>query len=75
MEGAMSPREVSNHLGLDELKGRNWQIFKTSAITGEGLQEGLDWYYPISLSFLHPESKEFNAFLFFRLINAISNKG
>ena len=44
MEGAMTPKEVNDHLGLDELKGRSWQIFSTSAITGQGLQEGLDWY-------------------------------
>lgn len=44
MEGAMTPAEVSAQMGLGDLKGRNWQIFKTSAVTGEGLQEGLDWY-------------------------------
>ena len=30
-------------LGLGALKNRNWAIFKTSAIKGDGLFEGLDW--------------------------------
>ncbi|OZJ04673.1 ADP-ribosylation factor-like protein 1 [Bifiguratus adelaidae] len=43
MESALSPSEVSNLLGLDTLKHRQWSIFKTSAVKGEGLTEGLDW--------------------------------
>jgi len=39
----MTSAEVSTHLDLSSLKGRPWQIFRTSAITGEGLKEGLDW--------------------------------
>ena len=30
-------------LGLSNIKNRDWAIFKTSAIKGEGLFEGLDW--------------------------------
>ena len=44
MANAMTPTEISEGLGLTALKGRQWQIFKTSAIKGEGLTEGLDWY-------------------------------
>ncbi|KAH8925304.1 ADP-ribosylation factor 3 [Atractiella rhizophila] len=40
---AMSAAEVSEGLGLDTLKGRQWSIFKSCAIKGEGLEEGLDW--------------------------------
>lgn len=42
MEGSMSVTEVSEFMGLTNLK-RNWTIFKCSAKTGEGLTEGLDW--------------------------------
>jgi len=43
MPNAMTPEEVSGGLGLSALKNRQWQIFKTSAVKGEGLNEGLDW--------------------------------
>jgi len=41
--GALSPEQISDCLGLANLKGRQWQIFKASAIKGIGLHEGLDW--------------------------------
>ncbi|GAA5935413.1 hypothetical protein JCM10213_004023 [Rhodosporidiobolus nylandii] len=40
---AMTPAEVSEGLGLDTLKNRQWSIHKSCAIKGEGLEEGLDW--------------------------------
>jgi ADP-ribosylation factor-like protein 1 len=43
IEGAMSPSEISNALGLAGLKNRTWAIFKTSAIKGEGLEEAMEW--------------------------------
>ncbi|CAG8478135.1 10792_t:CDS:2 [Diversispora eburnea] len=43
MVGAMSSAEVSDALGLGTLKNRQWSIFKTSAVKGDGLTEGLDW--------------------------------
>ncbi|KAI8845248.1 ADP-ribosylation factor family-domain-containing protein [Chytriomyces cf. hyalinus JEL632] len=43
LAGAMSAAEVSEHLGLTELRGRQWTIFKCSAMTGEGLTESMDW--------------------------------
>ncbi|KAJ3361363.1 ADP-ribosylation factor-like protein 1 [Allomyces macrogynus ATCC 38327] len=43
MEGALSPAQVSEQLGLSALKNRQWQIFRTSALKGEGLNEALDW--------------------------------
>jgi ADP-ribosylation factor-like protein 1 len=53
LEGALSPEEISEKLGLSKIKNRQvrkkkliflkWSIFKTSAKTGEGLKEGLDW--------------------------------
>lgn len=40
---AMPPAELSDALGLDTLKDRQWSIHKTCAIKGEGLEEALDW--------------------------------
>jgi ADP-ribosylation factor-like protein 1 len=42
----MTPGEVSDGLGLDTLKDRQWAIYKACAIKGEGLEEGLDWWVP-----------------------------
>lgn len=43
MEQAMTPTEVANALGLPALKDRKWQIFKTSATKGTGLDEAMEW--------------------------------
>lgn len=43
LNGAMSPNEVTEKLGLQSLKGRQWLVQGTSATTGQGLKEGLDW--------------------------------
>jgi len=43
MEGALDEAAISEALGLSQLKGRTWTIFKTSATKGVGLVEGLDW--------------------------------
>uniref|UniRef100_A0A2C9JDQ7 ADP-ribosylation factor-like protein 1 n=1 Tax=Biomphalaria glabrata TaxID=6526 RepID=A0A2C9JDQ7_BIOGL len=43
IEGAMTVTEVANSLGLPALKNRKYQIFKTSAIKGEGLDEAMEW--------------------------------
>merc|ERR1712135_213148 len=43
MEGAMSVAEVHQALGLDALKNRTFQIFKASAIRGDGLDESMEW--------------------------------
>ncbi|RXM33407.1 ADP-ribosylation factor-like protein 1 [Acipenser ruthenus] len=42
MEQAMTPTEVANSLGLSALKDRKWQIFKTSATKGTGLDEAME---------------------------------
>lgn len=39
----MSVPEVHKALGLDILRNRTFQIFKTSAIKGEGLDQAMDW--------------------------------
>ncbi|XP_046993747.1 ADP-ribosylation factor-like protein 1 [Schistocerca americana] len=43
IEGALSVAEVHQALGLDALKNRTFQIFKTSATKGEGLDAAMDW--------------------------------
>ena len=42
-KGAMTVAEVSQGLGLINIKDRQYHICKASAINGEGLQEGLEW--------------------------------
>lgn len=43
MDGAMTVAEVYSCLGLEALKDRTFQIFKTSAIRGEGLDQVMEW--------------------------------
>lgn len=43
LPGALSDAEVAEGLGLPQIKNRDWAIFKTSAVKGDGLFEGLDW--------------------------------
>ncbi len=43
LPGALSDAQIAEGLGLHDIKMRDWAIFKTSAIKGEGLFEGLDW--------------------------------
>ena len=42
-EGRLTPAQVSEGLGLTDLRSREWQIMGCSALTGEGLVEGMDW--------------------------------
>lgn len=41
--GAASAAEISEKLGLTDLKDREWTIVKSVATKGEGLDEGMDW--------------------------------
>lgn len=43
MAGCLTVAEVHQALGLDALKDRTFQIFKTSATKGEGLDQAMDW--------------------------------
>ncbi|CAI9761075.1 unnamed protein product [Fraxinus pennsylvanica] len=43
LPGAFDDAAVTESLELHKIKNRQWAIFKTSAIKGEGLFEGLDW--------------------------------
>jgi len=43
LPNALSCEQIADRLGLASLKSRQWAIFKTSAVKGDGLFEGLDW--------------------------------
>jgi len=43
MPGSLPEAEVSTALGLHTLKDRPWHIQKSSALSGDGLREGLEW--------------------------------
>ncbi|KAJ3035455.1 ADP-ribosylation factor-like protein 6 [Rhizophlyctis rosea] len=43
LEGGMTPTECANAMGLENIKDRNWNIVACNALTGEGLDEGVDW--------------------------------
>ena len=49
LNGALSPNEVTEKLGMGQLKGRNWLVQGTSAATGQGIKEGLDWMASVLL--------------------------
>ncbi|KAH8869767.1 ADP-ribosylation factor-like protein 1 [Schistosoma japonicum] len=43
ISGCMTISEVAQSLGLASIKNRRYQLFKTSALKGEGLEEAMDW--------------------------------
>ena len=43
LPNAMSAAELTDKLGLNAMRNRNWYIQATCATTGDGLYEGLDW--------------------------------
>ena len=49
LNGALSPTEVTKELEMENLKGRSWLVQGTSATTGQGLKEGLDWLASVLL--------------------------
>jgi ADP-ribosylation factor-like protein 1 len=42
-KGALNAQQVSEGLGLADIKNRQWSIQETSALRGAGLFEGFDW--------------------------------
>jgi ADP-ribosylation factor 1/2 len=40
---AMTPSEIADKLGLHKMRGREWYIQGTNAVSGDGLYEGMDW--------------------------------
>jgi hypothetical protein len=45
----MNPNEVTEKLQLKDLKERQWKVQGTSALTGQGLKECLDWMASVLL--------------------------
>ncbi|KAK2718627.1 ADP-ribosylation factor 4 [Artemia franciscana] len=43
LPNAMSPAELTDRLGLNQLRNRKWYIQAACATQGNGLYEGLDW--------------------------------
>ena len=43
MPKALNEGDIGNALGLNSIKDRPWSIYKTSAVTGTGLKESLNW--------------------------------
>eukprot|EP00164_Ancoracysta_twista_P001621 GFYU01002127.1.p1 GENE.GFYU01002127.1~~GFYU01002127.1.p1 ORF type:complete len:178 (+),score=23.47 GFYU01002127.1:138-671(+) len=43
LKGAMTPAEITDALNLHTIKSHSWHIQACCALTGEGLEEGLDW--------------------------------
>ena len=43
LPNALPSDAIADKLALGSLKSRNWAIFPTSAIKGDGLFDGLDW--------------------------------
>ena len=41
--GALNAQQISDSLGLSDIKSRQWSIQETSALRGAGLFEGFDW--------------------------------
>lgn len=43
LPNAMTVAELTDKLGLNQLRNRTWYIQSTCATQGQGLYEGLDW--------------------------------
>jgi len=43
LPNAMNVGDITNRLGLNQLRNRKWYIQSCCATTGDGLYEGLDW--------------------------------
>lgn len=43
LPNAMSAAEITEKLGLNQLRQRQWYIQSTCATSGDGLYEGLNW--------------------------------
>ncbi|KAI8800350.1 ADP-ribosylation factor family-domain-containing protein [Cladochytrium replicatum] len=43
LDGALLPSECATALALEDIRDRNWTIWACNALSGEGLEQGLDW--------------------------------
>lgn len=42
-KGSLAPGEISQALSLDLIRSRSWHIGASCALTGDGLQDGVEW--------------------------------
>uniref|UniRef100_A0A4X2M1W7 Uncharacterized protein n=1 Tax=Vombatus ursinus TaxID=29139 RepID=A0A4X2M1W7_VOMUR len=54
MERAVTPTEMANSLGRHAPNDRKWQIFKTYATKGTGLDEAMEWLVQTLKSWQQP---------------------
>jgi ADP-ribosylation factor-like protein 3 len=40
---ALGPEEITEYMNLDKISNRQWSIVACSAISKEGLTEGIEW--------------------------------
>lgn len=53
LPNAMNAAEITDKLGLQDLRQRDWYIQSTCATSGDGLYEGLEWvslHFPLYFS-------------------------
>ena len=43
LPGALSKEEIASLLELEKIINRHWMIFSCSAVTGDGLPDGVSW--------------------------------
>ena len=43
LRDAIKPIDLTENLGLNRLKDRNWYVQPSCATTGDGLEDGLKW--------------------------------
>jgi ADP-ribosylation factor-like protein 2 len=43
VKGALTPDEISEFLDLKSITTRRWGVIPCSAMTGDGIFEGIDW--------------------------------
>lgn len=72
MDQAMTPTEVANALGLPALKDRKWQIFKTSATKGTGLEEAMEWL--VLLNYIQTKEMSLNSLRWTKIGKLICEK-
>lgn len=72
MDQAMTPTEVANALGLPALKDRKWQIFKTSATKGTGLEEAMEWL--VFLNYIQTKEMSLNSLRWTKIGKLICEK-
>ncbi|KAI8801562.1 ADP-ribosylation factor family-domain-containing protein [Cladochytrium replicatum] len=53
LDGALLPSECAVALALEKIRDRNWTICACNALSGEGLEQGLDWLAGIFIVKMH----------------------